>query len=444
MQMMSLIGHTQELLGIILNSKKPADVLIDTFFRSHKYLGSHDRKFVAETTYGTLRHLRKCELMVTSAMAELGEALFEEDKILFLVIAYLSLQGRMQSVTPEDVSSKLKSTRLTEKMAHILNTFAKPVAIPTISAAVRIGIEYSFPDWMVQKLIEQYGESEVEKICASLNEQAPITVRVNTLKTTVEQCQTELGKQGFETTKTVLSPIGLNLAKRINVFSLPVFRDGWFEVQDEGSQLLPFLIDPKPNAKLLDVCAGAGGKTLEFAALMKNRGEIFATDINSYRLEELRKRTKRAGAQNVRVQEIQAIEDLNEQYSHFFDIVFVDAPCSGLGTIRRNPGMKWMVTEQTVNEVSDKQKSILHSSALLVKSGGRIVYATCTLLRQENEDVVEEFMVRHSEFKLVEANGLLNKWHNGLATTGSFFKLLPHINGTDGFFCAVLEKQAVR
>jgi 16S rRNA (cytosine967-C5)-methyltransferase len=381
--------------------------------------------------------------MVTTAMAELNETLFEEDKILFLVVAYLSLQGKMQNVTPENVSSKLKSAQLSEKMAYVLRAFTKPVTIPTSSAVVRIGIEYSFPDWMAQKLIEQYGENEVDKICASLNEQAPLTLRVNMLKTTVEQCQAELSKQGVETTKTSLSPFGLNLSKRINVFSLSIFRDGWFEVQDEGSQLLPFLIDPKPNAKLLDVCAGAGGKTLEFAALMKNRGEIFATDINSYRLEELRKRMKRAGAQNVRVQEIQAIEDLNEQYSNFFDIVFIDAPCSGLGTIRRNPGMKWMVTEQTVDEVSDKQRSILHSSGSLVKPGGKIVYATCTLLRQENEGVVEEFMVRNPEFKLVEVNGLLDKWNNGFVTAGSFFKLLPHIHGTDGFFCAVLEKHGV-
>jgi 16S rRNA (cytosine967-C5)-methyltransferase len=382
--------------------------------------------------------------MVTSAMAELGETLFEEDKILFLVVAYLFLQGRTQDVTPENISSKLKSIQLAEKMAYILRAFTKPVTSPTESIIERIGIEYSFPDWMVQSLVKQYGESEAEKICSTLNKQAPLTLRVNTLKTTVGLCQAELSKQGIEATKTLLSPFGLNLSKRINVFSLPVFRDGWFEVQDEGSQLLPFLIDPKTNAKLLDLCAGAGGKTLEFSALMKNRGEIFATDINSYRLEELRKRSKRAGAQNIRVQEIQAIEDLNGQYSNFFDIVFVDAPCSGLGTIRRNPGMKWMVTEQTVNEVSEKQRSILHSSAPLVKPGGRIVYATCTLLRQENEDVVDEFLMRHSDFTLVDANGLLHTWQEGLITSGSFFKLLPHIHGTDGFFCAVLEKQAVR
>ena len=382
--------------------------------------------------------------MLTSAMEELNESLVEEDKILFLVVSYLSLQGRMEGVVPEAISSKLRSRQLAEKTDSILTVLSKPITVYHEPALTRISVEHSFPDWMVQKFIEQYGEHEAEKICSSLNEPAPITLRVNTLRTTVEMCQAKLSEQGVETTKTLLSPFGLNLSKRINVFSFPVFRDGWFEVQDEGSQLLPFLIDPKPNEKLLDICAGAGGKTLEFAALMKNRGEIYAADINSFRLEELRKRTKRAGAQNVRVQEIQSIEDLTEQYSEFFDIVFVDVPCSGLGTIRRNPGMKWMVTEQTVNEVSEKQKSILHSSVPLVKPGGRIVYATCTLLRQENEDVVEEFMKIHPEFQLIEPAELSPKWNNGLVPPGSFFKLFPHIHGTDGFFCAVFEKKTAR
>jgi 16S rRNA (cytosine967-C5)-methyltransferase len=382
--------------------------------------------------------------MLTSAANELNRTFSEEENILFLVLAYLSLQGRMQDVTPEKISSKLNYSQLLDRMQNIFDALARPVTISAESAVERIGIEHSFPDWMVQKFIEQYGEGETEKICMSLNEPAPLTLRVNTLKTTVDQCQAELVKQGVESTKTHMSPFGLTLSKRINVFSLPAFRVGWFEVQDEGSQLLPFLIDPKPNAKVLDVCAGAGGKTLEFAALMKNRGEIYAADINSFRLEELRKRTKRAGVQNVRIHEMQAIEDLAEQYSNFFDIVLVDAPCSGLGTIRRNPGMKWMVTEQTVSEVSEKQRSILQSSALLVKQGGRIVYATCTLLRQENEDVVDEFIARNPEFTLIEAMGLLDHRHPELVSTGSFFKLLPHIHGTDGFFCAVLEKQAVR
>ena len=445
MHISSLLGHTQELLSVIFKSNRPADSLIDTYFRARKYLGSHDRRFIAETTYGTLRHLRKCEYHLAMALVGVSDNLLEDDRIILLIVAYLSFEGKILEITPEILLTRLTSTQTRENVAHLLTNLAKPKTISVESVIQRIGIEYSFPDWMVERFIEQYGESEAEKICSSLNEQAPLTLRVNTLKASVEQCQEELQKQGVETTRTSLSPVGLNITKRINVFSLPVFRDGWFEVQDEGSQLLPIFLDPKPNAKILDVCAGAGGKTLELAALMKNRGEIFATDINGFRLEELRKRTKRAGVQNVRVQEIEAIEDLVDRYKAFFDIVFVDAPCSGLGTIRRNPGMKWMVTEQTVKEVSEKQKAILHSSVPLVKPEGKLVYATCTLLRQENEAVIEEFLMLHPEFTIVKLNADMPLVQSvGGTSTDSFFKLFPHIQKTDGFFCAVLKKQMIR
>ena len=291
MHISSLLGHTQELLGVILKSDRPADSLIDTYFRARKYLGSHDRRFIAETTYGTLRHLRKCEYHLTTALAGINENLQNDDKIVLLIVAYLSFERKILEITPEILLTRLTSTQTKENVALLLTNLAKPPTISVESVIQRIGIEYSFPDWMVERFVQQYGESEAEKICSSLNEQALLTLRVNTLKASVEQCQEELRKQGIETTRTSLSPVGLNITKRINVFSLPVFRDGWFEVQDEGSQLLPILLDPKPNAKVLDVCAGAGGKTLELAALMKNRGEIFATDINGFRLEELRKRT---------------------------------------------------------------------------------------------------------------------------------------------------------
>jgi len=445
MQLSSLLGHTQELLGIIFTSKRPADSLIDTYFRARKYLGSHDRRFIAETTYGTLRHLRKCEYHLIAALAGVSDNLLNDDKIVLLIVAYLSFEGKIQVITPEVLLPRLAGMQTRENVNLLLKNLAKSTIIPMDSSVQRIGIKYSFPDWMVERFVQQYGESEAEKICSSLNEQAPLTLRVNTLKANVEQCQEELQKQGVETTRTPLSPVGLNIAKRMNVFSLSVFRDGWFEVQDEGSQLLPILLDPKPNAKVLDVCAGAGGKTLELAALMKNRGEIFATDINGFRLEELRKRTKRAGVQNVRVQEIETIEDLADRYKDFFDIVFVDAPCSGLGTIRRNPGMKWMVTEQTAKEVSEKQKAILHSSVPLMKPEGRLVYATCTLLKQENEEVIEEFLMLHPEFTIVKLDVNIPLVQSVWGTsTDSFFKLFPHIHGTDGFFCAVLKKQMVR
>jgi 16S rRNA (cytosine967-C5)-methyltransferase len=444
MQLTSLVGHTQELLGIVLQSKKPADSLIDTFFRSHKYLGSHDRKFIAETTYGTLRHLRKCEYYLAPLINNIDIELLEEDRILLLVLAYLSLAGKIKDLTSDLVASKLKTVRLREKITEFLSNPTASMLVKADSVIERIGIEQSFPDWMVLKFVEYYGESEAEKICKSLNEQAPVTLRVNTLKSTVEQCQEKLQEQGIESIRTPHSPIGLNLLKRTNVFSLSAFKEGYFEVQDEGSQLLPLIIDPKPNVKLLDACAGAGGKTLAFAALMKNRGEIYATDIQSFRLDELRKRTKRAGAQNVRVQEIRGLEDLAERYTGFFDIVFVDAPCSGLGTIRRNPGMKWLVNEQTVHEVAEKQSAILQSSAPLLKTAGTLVYATCTLLRQENEDIIERFLLSQPEFQIRDMTQAAHQWNIADAAAGKYVKLLPHVHGTDGFFCAVLERLVVR
>lgn len=413
---------------------------MDVFFRSHRYLGSHDRKFIAETTYGVLRHLRRCEYQLD----EIRNYFIEDDKITLLVVAYLSLEKQDQLITPEVLAEKLKNIQFKVPASELLEKIRVPKVIAAESMAAKIGIEYSFPDWMIDKIIKQYGEQEAVGIFSSLNTQAPLTLRVNTLKVDVNQCREELLKHGVETEATSLSPLGLNVSKRINVFSLPEFRNGWFEVQDEGSQLLPLIVDPKPNAKVLDVCAGAGGKTLAFAGLMKNRGEIFATDINGYRLEELRKRTRRAGVQNVRVQEIKAVEDLEDKFKEHFDIVFVDAPCSGLGTIRRNPGMKWRVMEETVREVSEKQKNILHSSVSLLKPNGTLVYATCTLLSDENEDIIQGFLRQHPDFTIAKPKlDMLPTKVQQEFMQESYFKLLPHIHGTDGFFCALLKRKDV-
>jgi 16S rRNA (cytosine967-C5)-methyltransferase len=232
------------------------------------------------------------------------------------------------------------------------------------------------------------------------------------------------------------------VGKRINVFRLQSFQAGLFEVQDEGSQLLPLIVDPKPTAKLLDACAGAGGKTLQFSALMKNRGEIVAADVNRVRLDQLRKRARRAGVSNVRVSEIQNLADLDKQYRAYFDIVFIDAPCSGLGTIRRNPGMKWMVTEETISELSGKQLQIVSASSSLVKHGGILVYATCTLLREENEGVVEKFLRQHAEFDLVDPGEYSADRQAQQFASSGYIRLMPHRHGTDGFFCAVLKRSS--
>ncbi len=397
MQLASLLGHTQEILKIIDSSSRPADSLIDTFFRSHKYLGSNDRRFIAEHTYNFLRHFRRLQYIVQRSMHDFDGNVSEEDGMYVMLCVLLLPEYTDQAPLIDAVKQKLTGEQLTAFLPKLIPRLKSETPYPDVFTE-RLSVQYSYPEWMIRRFIADHGEEEAERLCAGLNTPAPLTLRVNTLKTTVEECRVKLLSAGIETTPTLLSPFGLKVSKRINIFSLDIFRQGWFEVQDEGSQILPLLVDPKPAFKLLDACAGAGGKTLEFSALMKNRGEIVAADINSYRLEELRKRYRRAGADNIRIRAVENLADLQKEYTEYFDVVFVDAPCSGLGTIRRNPGLKWKVTEQTIDEVSEKQQSILISVSPLLKPGGILVYATCTVLRQENESQIDSFCARTGNY----------------------------------------------
>ncbi len=441
MKLSSLLGHTREVLQLVRDSARPADNLIDSFFHTHRYLGSHDRRFVAETAYGTMRHLRKCEMILLQALGGHADGMLPEDGFLLLAVTYLVAIDRRTSLSVADVSEAVKSGRLKPQLHSILQ------AIPAVSApepddpVERIGVHYSFPDWIVRKFLDQYGEAETEQICESLNGQAPLTLRVNALKTTVEECRKSLAEEGIEALPTRLSPFGLIVSKRMNVFQLQSFRNGFFEVQDEGSQLLTILLDPKPTAKVLDACAGAGGKTLALSALMKNRGEIVAADVHGTRLEELRRRMRRAGASNVRIRRVDDVADLADRHRDYFDVVLLDAPCSGIGTLRRNPGMKWVVTEETVHEVAQKQLHILEASANVVKPGGIVAYATCTLFREENEDIVGKFLSAHSDFALERPPLDESRFDLTPFTAGKYTKLFPHRHGTDGFFIAVIRRR---
>ncbi|MCX6134155.1 MAG: 16S rRNA (cytosine(967)-C(5))-methyltransferase RsmB [Ignavibacteriales bacterium] len=443
MKFSSLLGHTREVLQLVQESGRPADNLIDTFFRTHKYLGSHDRRFIAETAYGTLRHLRRCEKILVQVLGARADGMLPEDAFLLLAVTYLAAIDRRTPLNVADVTEAVKSGRLRPHLHAILQEIPQANLPEPVDPMERIGQQYSFPDWIVRRLLDQYGEPETEQICKSLNGQAPLTLRVNTLKTTVEECQRSLAEEDIQTQPTRLSPFGLTVSKRMNVFQFQAFRDGFFEVQDEGSQLLPFLIDPKPTAKVLDACAGAGGKTLELAALMKNRGEIVASDVHSTRLEELQRRLRRAGASNVRVRRVDDIADLTDRYSDYFDVVLLDAPCSGIGTLRRNPGMKWVVTEETVHEVAEKQMHILESSVQLVKPKGMIAYATCTLFREENEDIVERFLSAHPDFALERPPLSESRFDLTPFASGKYTKLYPHRDGTDGFFIAVMRRNGI-
>jgi len=440
MQFPSLLGHVEELLGIVRASRLPADSLIDSFFRSRKYLGSHDRRFIAETLYGTLRHLTKCETLAVKALGELWSGLSAQDCRLWTVTAYL-IGVDHQSIPASALEPRTQSADVRMRAAAILAALSKPVPDLPAEPVQRISAEYSFPEWMVARFVNEFGIVETEQLCGVLNTPASLSLRVNTLKTGIEDCQEALKAEGIETARTSVSPTGLKVPRRRNLFQLESFRKGFFEVQDEGSQMLPMFIDPKPTAKVLDACAGAGGKSLQLAALMKNRGEIYASDINAVRLEQLRKRSRRAGAFNIRPLLTEDLLESAQDFKGFFDIVFIDAPCTGLGTLRRNPGMKWSVSEQSVAELAMKQGEILTIHAPFVKTGGMLFYATCSVLKEENEEVVGKFLDQHQDFALLNAAEYSRKTGLERFIQKGYFRLWPHRDDTDGFFCAVLTRR---
>lgn len=440
MKLASLLGHTYEVLQLYFTTGKPADHLIDTFFRSRKYLGSRDRRFIAETAYGVLRHLRFYQYAAEQALGESYRMVSEEKQLSYVIAAYLASGSEGDAVTFGAIEEFIRSKNA-EMTVKDFPTKIQGCEIPQAVDQAGIGLRYSFPDWMVRRFVDAYGLEGAEKLCASLNDPPSVTLRVNLLKTSVAGCQQRLEKEGIATERTPISPFGLILKNRLNVLQLQSFREGFFEVQDEGSQLLPLLIDLKSTDKVLDACAGAGGKTLELAALMKNRGEIIAADVNEFRLKELKKRARRARAFNIRTKVIDFSNPVQHEDDLKFDVVLVDAPCTGVGTIRRNPGMKWSVTESSVEEISQKQLAILSHASEFVKSEGLLVYATCTLFREENEDVIERFLLRFPHFTIHNPTVHLKRVRLDALKADPYIRLLPHIHGTDGFFCAFMRKK---
>ena len=440
MNIVSLVGHLLELLELADQSAQPLDRLVGDFFRSRKYLGSHDRRFIAETLYGIMRHRRFLEALLEQYVlihpdsAELDNA---RQRYLPLYVI-VSIHPDVNNPPIQHIPASYWKTYFPNiDLEKFIGWIKDHVSLDFLDVedAVRLGIRYSFQDWMVQDWLEYVGE-ETEQLLQSLNQQAPLTIRVNTLRTTREQLQQQLHSEGVESEVARYSPAGVIVKKRFNVQSSKAFKDGWFEVQDEGSQIVALCANPKPGQAIIDACAGAGGKSLHMADLMRNAGELIAMDIDKKRLRELEERARRAGALNIQTLEKETI--VPENFFKKADVVLVDAPCTGVGTIRRNPMFKWRVTESLVRHYSEKQREILSFNAQFVKSGGRLVYATCSMFRQENDDVVHSFLGQHPEFHLIPPADLLQSL--GVSMDEDFVRLYPHRHGTDGFFIAVMER----
>ena len=396
-----------------------ADKALSAFFRDHPKLGAYERRFAAETVYTIIRNRRSLGEMAGSRTPR------------HLVLAALARFGGFNA-RQFDALVKPSEMELIERV--------KAARAEELPPAVRLDLT----DWLYARLVADMGESATEAYALAFKEMAPLDLRVNSIKGTREAALAGLRETGIEGELTALSPAGIRLRAKPALNKNALFLSGAIEVQDEGSQLLALLVNPKRGEMVADFCAGAGGKTLALGALMRSSGRLYAFDVSEGRLKKFGPRLKRSGLSNVHPVRISNENDLKiKRLAGKMDRVLVDAPCSGLGTLRRNPELKWRQSETDIAELAAKQTAILAGAARLVKPGGRLVYATCSILRDENEAVAEAFVAAHPAFKLIDAVETLAKSGVALAgTSGPYLRLSPQQHGTDGFFAAVMERAA--
>lgn len=398
-------------------------------FRKESWLGSSERRFVAETLYGLVRQVRRVDAAITAARHGPTRPIRDEQRL----IAYFVLDGALSV----DDATRVDRTVDWRAVAGFDVALARDRDV-----ARRIAIGCSLPDWLAARLVADHG-AHAEAIARALGQRAPMTIRANRLKTTRDALAAALAARGLRTEPTALAADGLVVLSRTNLFGLDEFRAGDFEAQDEGSQLLAELVGGARDT-VVDLCAGAGGKTLALAALMGNRGRVIACDVDDGKLGELRKRARRAGVTTVEPLHLpegawpDALERRRDQVAR----VLVDAPCSGIGSLRRNPEARWRLREADIAGFARTQHQIATRAAQLLAPGGRLIYATCTLLAEENQAVVEALAAERG-LRIVP---LAEAWDARAATTatadGRFFSVDPARHGTDGFFAAVLERPA--
>ena len=404
-----------EALAVVLEFDRPADSVLHEFFRARRALGAGDRAFVAEAVYGVLRRKRTVVRLAPDAAPRK------------MLLAWLA---RLGGFSVRELAPVLKQ----EEQAWLARVKAVPLE------GLPLAVQAELPDWIVEKLQSRPDGPDVAALARGLNEPAPLDLRVNTLRGERELVQRALAADGIAAEPTPYSPVGLRVRGRPPINRHALFLAGAIEVQDEGSQVLGFLLAPKRHDLVVDFCAGAGGKSLLLGALMHSRGRIYAFDVSAARLARLKPRLKRSGLSNIHPQTIRNENDLRiKRLAGKIDRVLVDAPCSGLGTLRRNPDLKWRQSPQSLGELKTKQAAILRSAANLVKPGGRLVYATCSLLAEENEDIVTAFLAERPEFLGLHCGELLREQRIAL-DTGHLLRLYPHLHGTDGFFAVAMTR----
>ena len=429
-----------ELLAAIHSSASPADRVSAAFFRSRRYMGGGDRRDVIDRAYRVLRSRAALDWWIEKTQMAFP------DRERARMIAALALIDKWSAdrIAGSFDGGQYRPAPLTAEERRLAQGLrGKPLTDPKQPLAVRL----EFPDWLEPELASLYGEG-LEREMAALMAEAQTDLRANTLKATREEAREALAAEHVTAEPTPLSPLGLRVAGRPNLASLACFKSGLIEVQDEGSQLVALLADARPGQRVADFCAGAGGKTLAMAASMKNKGKLVASDVLIGRVERAATRLNRAGVHNVERRGLTSERDpWVKRHAGTFDRVLLDAPCSGSGTWRRNPDAKWRLAPKDIEELVALQRRILESAARLVKPRGRLIYATCSLLRRENQEQVEWLLGANPAFRLLpvaevwqEAIGSASL--EGAGLDGPYLSLTPARNGTDAFFLAVLERAA--
>jgi 16S rRNA (cytosine967-C5)-methyltransferase len=412
----AILGNTEEVLREILRFSAPADTTLSRYFKDHPRLGSRERGAVAEGIYAILRNKS-----FFTDFAEAGQS---------PTMRRLTILGLAEAVGADSLGG------LTEEETEFLGRINE-IDRNLMPAQMRSNL----PKWLFDKFVAQYGEAETLQLADALNQPAPLDLRVNSIKATRDEVMARLAEAPIAAEPTPFAPLGLRVLKKPALQNLPLFKEGAIEVQDEGSQILSQIVGAKRGEMVVDFCAGAGGKTLALGALMRNTGRLYAFDISEKRLAKLKPRMARSGLSNVHPVQIAHERDAKiKRLAGKIDRVLVDAPCSGLGTLRRNPDVKWRQKIEAIAEMQEKQASIMDGAARLLKGGGRLVYATCSLLNEENDFIVEQFLANHPEFVLVPMSKVLAEQKIDLEM-GDYLKLLPHKHHTDGFFAAVLERK---
>jgi 16S rRNA (cytosine967-C5)-methyltransferase len=420
-----LLDACTELVALVLKFEHPADAVLSHYFKDNrklKNIGQRERAVLAETAYTVLRSKTRLEALARAGSGALARRL--------AILAYPTsnssdadfLQG---ALLPHEKNWLLDCKKIDG--AELLDAH-----------------KHNLPAWLAESLRKELGEEQFWAFCAACETTAPLDVRVNMLNAKRDQIQSVLEKAGIKAEPTPFSPMGLRMNARTALSQLAVFKAGAIEVQDEGSQLLTLLVDAKRGEMIADFCAGAGGKTLGLGAAMRSTGRLYAFDVSAHRLAALKPRLARSGLSNIHPVAIAHERDERiKRLAGKMDRVLVDAPCSGLGTLRRNPDLKWRQKQTAIAELAVKQTNILQSASRLVKSGGRLVYATCSVLPEENERIAEAFAAANPDFTLLPAETVLADLgipnSESLCRAG-YLRLWPHLHPTDGFFAAVWQR----